>query len=225
MARSRKSSGPVTVWLRGGTYYLPQTLVFTPEDSGTKTTPVTYAAFPGEEPVISGGTRLRLTWTPYRDGILMARVPAGLHSDQLFVNGERQILARYPNYDPAAAYFNGWSPDAFSKERAARWKDPRGGYIHAMHRTYVGRFPLRDHRQGRERQRHLRGRLAEQPPHGYARQVPLRREHLRGTRRARRVVPRREDRHAVLLSPRRDRSENGNRGGRPAPPPDRVPRE
>ncbi len=49
LARSRKAAGPVTVWLRGGTYYLPQTLVFTPEDSGTKTTPVTYAAFPGEE--------------------------------------------------------------------------------------------------------------------------------------------------------------------------------
>src|SRR5437899_8452900 len=120
MARSRKSAGAVTVWLRGGTYYLPGTLVFTPEDSGTEKAPVTYAAFPGEEPVISGGTRLRLTWTPYRDGILMARVPAGLHSDQFFVNGKRQILARYPNYDPAAAYFNGWSPDAFSKERPAR---------------------------------------------------------------------------------------------------------
>src|SRR5882724_7350530 len=93
VARSRKSTGPVTVWLRGGTYYLPQTLVFTPEDSGTKNTPVTYAAFSGEEPVISGGTRLRLTWTPYRDGILMARVPAGLHTDQLFVNGKRQTLA------------------------------------------------------------------------------------------------------------------------------------
>jgi hypothetical protein len=140
VARSWKSAGPVTVWLRGGTYYLPQTLVFTPEDSGTGKSPVTYAAFPGEEPVISGGIRLRLTWTPYRDGILMARVPAGLRTDQLFVNGRRQTLARYPNYDPAAAYFNGWSPNAFSHERAARWKDPRGGYIHAMHRNMWGDF-------------------------------------------------------------------------------------
>jgi hypothetical protein len=38
VARSRKSAGSVTVWLRGGTYYLPQTLVFTFEDSGTKKT-------------------------------------------------------------------------------------------------------------------------------------------------------------------------------------------
>src|ERR1700738_821660 len=140
VARSRKSAGPVTVWLRAGTYYLPQTLVFTPEDSGTKKTPVTYAAFPGAEPVISGGIPLQLTWTPYRDGILMARVPAGLHSDQLFVNGKRQILARYPNYDPAAAYFNGWAPAALRHERAARWKDPRDGYIRAMHRNLWGDF-------------------------------------------------------------------------------------
>ena len=31
--------------------------------------------------------------------------------------------------------------------------------------------------------------------------------------------------HALLLSARRDRSENGDGGSRPAPPPDRVPRE
>ena len=50
LARTRKSAGAVTVWLRGGTYYLPQTLVFTPEDSGTEKAPLTYAAFPGKEP-------------------------------------------------------------------------------------------------------------------------------------------------------------------------------
>jgi hypothetical protein len=140
LARRLKATGAVTVWLRGGTYYLPETVVLTPEDSGTQAQPVTYAAFAGEEPVISGGVRLNPAWTSYRDGILMARVPAGLHTDQLFVNGRRQILARYPNYDPQAAYFNGWSPDAFSKERAARWKDPRGGFIHAMHKNMWGDF-------------------------------------------------------------------------------------
>jgi hypothetical protein len=38
---------------------------------------------------------------------MMAHVPAGLCTHQLFVNGRRQILARYPNYDPAAVYFDG----------------------------------------------------------------------------------------------------------------------
>ena len=44
-------------------------------------------------------------------------------------------MARYPNYDasqPTAAY-QGYAADALSKERAARWADPAGGYIHAMH--------------------------------------------------------------------------------------------
>jgi hypothetical protein len=138
LARSQKALGKVTVWLRGGTYYLPETLVFTPQDSGTEKAPVTYAAYENEEPVLSGGTRLKLAWTAYRAGIMMAHVPPGLHTDQLFVNGKRQILARYPNYDSSVQYFNGWSPNAFSHDRAARWKDPRGGIIHAMHPSLWG---------------------------------------------------------------------------------------
>ena len=40
-----------------------------------------------EQAVISGGVRLRnLKWEPYRDGIMKASVPAGLTTDQLFVN-------------------------------------------------------------------------------------------------------------------------------------------
>ncbi len=46
---------PVVVRLRGGTYHLPQTLTFTPEDSGTPDAPVVYEAAPGEEPVLSAG--------------------------------------------------------------------------------------------------------------------------------------------------------------------------
>jgi hypothetical protein len=140
VARKLKASGPANVWFRGGSYYLPRTVVFTGQDSGTASARVVYAASPGEEVVISGGSLLRLSWKPYRDGIMQAKVPAGLKTDQLFVNGERQVLARYPNYDPNVLIFNGWSPDAISKERAARWQDPRGGFIHAMHRSMWGDF-------------------------------------------------------------------------------------
>ena len=45
----------VTVYLRGGIYRLTETVVFTPEDSGSREAPVTYAAYPGEKPVLSGG--------------------------------------------------------------------------------------------------------------------------------------------------------------------------
>ena len=49
--------GGVTVLIRGGTYELSKTLTFGPEDSGTEKHAVTYAAYPGEQVVISGGRR------------------------------------------------------------------------------------------------------------------------------------------------------------------------
>jgi hypothetical protein len=58
------------VWLRGGTHYLTETLVFTAQDSGTKAAPAVYQAYANERPVISGGVQLeQLDWRPYRDGI------------------------------------------------------------------------------------------------------------------------------------------------------------
>ncbi len=137
-ARRAVGREPVTVWLHSGTYYLAETLRFTAADSGTKAFPVVYAAAPGEEPVISGGQLLKLTWTPYRDGILQAKVPAGFTTDQLFVNDSLQVLARYPNFDPTEPHFNGYAPDAISPQRVARWADPRGGYIHALHGALWG---------------------------------------------------------------------------------------
>ena len=132
-ARRFAGKETVTVLLLAGTYYLNAPLVFTAADSGTKKAPVNYEAAPSERPVISGGVKLNLQWTPYKDGIFQAQVPDDLVTEELFVNGERQILARYPNFDPRAQYFDGFSPDAISKERAARWADPAGGYLHTMH--------------------------------------------------------------------------------------------
>jgi len=137
---ARKIAGreAVTVLLHSGVYYLPDTLKFTSADSGTKKFPVIYAAAPDEKPAISGGQKLKLAWTPFRDGIFQAQVPSRLVMDQLFVNGERQQMARYPNYDPNAEKFNGTAADAISPERVARWSDPAGGYIHAMHESLWG---------------------------------------------------------------------------------------
>ena len=100
--------------------------------------PVVYTSYPGEHVVLSGGSRIEPHWTPYRDGILQTPVPPGTQTDQLFVNGKRQVLARYPNYEPNAKYLNGWAEDAISPERAKRWADPRGGYIHALHEYLWG---------------------------------------------------------------------------------------
>lgn len=132
---------PVTVFLRQGTYYLPKALVFTAADSGKQEAPVIYQAYGEEKPVISGGTELKnLHWKPFKGGIFQTAVPPDLATEEIFVNGERQVLARYPNFDPTVRIFNGFSADAFSKERAARWADPSGGYAHAMHKALWGGY-------------------------------------------------------------------------------------
>jgi len=135
---------PVTVTFRAGTYFLPDTVRFEAEDSGAAGAPVVYRAAAGAEVRVSGGVPLQLAWEPYRDGILRARVSESLGMiDQLFVNGERQPMARYPNFDPAVRHFNGFAPDAFSVERAERWRDPTGAFLHAMHRHEWGDFHFR----------------------------------------------------------------------------------
>jgi len=146
-AREAKAKGPVTVLLRAGTWYLREPIVFKPEDSGTARAPIVYAAYPGEEPTVSGGTRLDLKWTDYKDGILQAAVSGvkdgKVDFDQLFVNGRRQPMARYPNYDPAARNFDGSAADAISPERVKRWANPAGGFVHALHAHEWGSFHYR----------------------------------------------------------------------------------
>jgi PDZ domain len=135
-----KSSNSVTIVLKAGTYYLEEPLVLGPEDSGTKEAPVVWRSEDGETAVISGGASIAPKWRPYKNGIFQTPVPAGRTFDQFFVNGERQILARYPNYDPDQAIFNGYAADAISPRRAADWADPRGGILHALHQGRWGGF-------------------------------------------------------------------------------------
>ena len=84
---------PAEVLIRDGTHRLEQPLELGPEDSG-----VTYAAYPGESPVLSGGRRIegwrretvngRVAWA--------AAVPAGWTFQELFVNGARRLRPRLP---------------------------------------------------------------------------------------------------------------------------------
>ncbi len=143
-AQSAARQRPGGVFLRGGTYYLSAPLVFTARDSGTRDVPVVFQNYPGEQPVISGGRRLEhLAWRPYTNGIVQAQVPADLPTEEIFVNGERQVLARYPNFDPQAQYFDGFAADAIAPPHVARWADPAGGYFHAMHPALWGDFTWR----------------------------------------------------------------------------------
>ena len=139
-ARRFAGREPVTVHVRGGTYYLTAPLVLGPSDSGTAAAPVNWLADSNHAPVLSGGIKLSPKWEPFRDGIWQASVPAGTSFDQLFINGELQVLARYPNRNPAERIFQGYAADAIAPERSARWKDPRGAFLHAMHKHEWGGF-------------------------------------------------------------------------------------
>lgn len=143
----RKIAGKeaVTVHVADGVYYLPEPLVFSAQDSGSERFPIVYQAATEGGVVLSGGARLNLDWQQGGAGVFSAKTPSGLVIDQLFIDGKRQRMARYPNYDPAkkTAAYQGFSADAFSKERAARWSDPKGGFIHAMHAARWGGYHYR----------------------------------------------------------------------------------
>jgi len=101
---------PVTVLFRDGVYRQTEPIIFTAADSGTKECPITYRAYPGEEPVISGGDVIpgwqqddsQQSQTQCGGKLWRASVPAAKTGgkwrfNQLFVNGGRRTRARLPN--------------------------------------------------------------------------------------------------------------------------------
>ena len=98
--RKAQPGRDVLVLLRGGTYSITEPITFTAEDSGREGGSVTYAAYPGETPVISGG-RTITRFQPAENGLWKATIPdvrEGRWSfEQLYVNGRRAVRARTPN--------------------------------------------------------------------------------------------------------------------------------
>jgi len=101
--RKMKTEGrvgrPVQVLVRSGVYHVTEAVTFGPEDSGTAEAPVSYEAYPGEQPVLHGG-RVVEGWK--QEGELwVAEIPEVAANDwdfgALWVNGERRTPARTPN--------------------------------------------------------------------------------------------------------------------------------
>lgn len=131
----------ITIYCRQGTHYLTAPITITSKTSGNAQHPVRFCSYPEEQTVISTSVRLtNLKWTPYKTGIVQARVEGSPAFDQLFVNGEQQPMARYPNRDINTAIFHGYAADAIAPERVARWQNPAGGFIHAMHSREWGGY-------------------------------------------------------------------------------------
>ena len=108
----KKLPGAVDVLVLEGTHQLAEPLVLTCEDSGDENHPVTWSAFPGHHPVLSGGTVIA-GWKPSDGKIVETQTPdvkAGKWKfRQLFFRGERQVRARWPNSDPADPLYSGWA--------------------------------------------------------------------------------------------------------------------
>jgi hypothetical protein len=133
MAEARITSGKVVIYLLGGIHHLGQPIVFTSGDSRKENETLTITNFKNQKVTLSGSVVLHLKWKAYKNGIWQAKVTQDLIFDELFVNGQLQRMARYPNYDSTARFYGGTAADALAKERVARWESPGGGYIHALH--------------------------------------------------------------------------------------------
>ncbi|MBK7256870.1 MAG: right-handed parallel beta-helix repeat-containing protein [Ignavibacteriae bacterium] len=115
------ASDTVTVYLRGGTYVLDSSLAFRESDSGSERMPQLWAAFQGEPVRITGGPAVT-GFTALTDSTARARIapsilpnilqldlraagirnygtiaPRGNPGMELFVDGTRMQLARWPN--------------------------------------------------------------------------------------------------------------------------------
>jgi len=135
--KSLQTSGAVRIEIADGDYYLAAPLKIGPELSGTRELPTQIVAAGEASPRLFAGRKLTLQWRPYRDGILQATVSGGSF-DQLFLDGKRQVRARYPNFDSQAVVLNGYAADALSPERVKRWKNPAGGVVQALHENRWG---------------------------------------------------------------------------------------
>jgi len=92
---------PVVIEVGAGRHELAETLLVTPDDSGTERSPTIVRAAAGARPVISGG-RVIHAWEPADDGsgCWMARLPSvplgEWNFSQLFVDGQRRFRPVLP---------------------------------------------------------------------------------------------------------------------------------
>jgi hypothetical protein len=154
-----KARGPIDVLLLPGTYYLGESLVFGPDDSGSELAPITYRAVKEGSVILSGGARLTCAWRPYKNGIFVCDLPqakaGNLKFSELFVNGRRQIRARYPNGDSRqpqpAGYLRArgadpwphkelyYDPASFTKKQ---WAHPEDAVVFCFQRICFDKVPF-----------------------------------------------------------------------------------
>jgi len=143
----------ILVYVRSGIYSLKQPLIFEPADGGERVETnlptgafeyhklkdhyVTYAAYPGEKPVITGGVPVN-AWTK-KGKIWTARFDSD-SAAVLVVNGKSQILARTPNkgYFVPPVISTSTSELHFRKGEIKAWKEMEDNRVTMLLRWHTG---------------------------------------------------------------------------------------
>lgn len=134
--REEGNSAVVKLHIDKGEFYLSSSIKITPAHGSVH---VLGAGL--NKTTIKGSVVLaNLKWEKYNDNIWKTQLNSEEEIDQLFINGEQQILARYPNYDENGGHWQGHAADAISKERVQKWEKPSGAIVHAMHSGEWGGF-------------------------------------------------------------------------------------
>ncbi len=144
----------ILVYIREGYYTLEEPLLFNPEDGGERIETnlpsgafeyhklkdhyVTYAAYPGEKPVISGGLKL-VAWEKEKESWKIRNLETEVQ--MLVVDGKKQTLARAPD----SGYFIppklSETPDLlyFNKGEIRQWKEMEGNRVFMLLRWHHGK--------------------------------------------------------------------------------------
>ena len=92
---AQSSASEINIYLREGNYHLNTPLEITSREFKNKKLSIT--PYNQEKVTICGGPVLQTQWEKYKKGIWKTKTDIQ-DFDQLFINGEQRILARYPNY-------------------------------------------------------------------------------------------------------------------------------
>ncbi|KGL58886.1 PDZ domain-containing protein [Polaribacter sp. Hel1_85] len=131
----KKENDKINIHLLEGDYHLTSTLEITPQLNN-----LSIIGDGLDKVSIKGSKVIETKWEHFSDNILVTTIDKNLDFNQLFINGEKQILARYPNYDENGGYWQGFAADAIDKDRISKWKNPIGGFVHALHKGRWGGF-------------------------------------------------------------------------------------
>lgn len=177
----------VSVLIHKGTYRLTSPLRLSPQDSGSEAHPVTYRAAGDGEVILTGAQLITPNWETWKNGIYRTQVGDLEATDQLFINDQRQRMARYPNYGAGYAPigndksprgqragtppYAGCAPDAWDASKAKNWNDPTGAFMHGMHSGLWGsqhyRVLGKDHDGNLEYEGGWQNNRASEPHKGY----------------------------------------------------------